>query len=186
MKAFDAIVLAGGEGKRLGGVDKALLTVGTSTMLERVLDAVAEAQRIVCVGLERPTPVPVVWTREEPPGGGPSPGVAAGLQQVTAPRVVVVAVDVPLITREVVAALVTSEEDAALVTDADEVPQPLIAAYAAQRLRERLAAYEDLRGVPITRVVEGMRTTSIDAPSAAADCDTWDELESLRKEVAGG
>ena len=186
MKVFDAIVLAGGEGRRLGGVDKALLQVGGTSMLERVLGALRDAQRIVCVGPERPTSVPVIWTREDPPGGGPTPAVAAGLQQVVAPNVVVLAVDVPLISREVVAELVAAEEEAALVTDYHGVPQPLIAAYDTDLVRERLRTFDDLRGVPINRAIEGMSMTLIADPLVANDCDTWDELERIRKEVARG
>ncbi|WP_438949006.1 NTP transferase domain-containing protein, partial [Streptomyces harbinensis] len=36
---FDAIVLAGGAARRLGGADKAAVTVGGRPLLDRVLDA---------------------------------------------------------------------------------------------------------------------------------------------------
>lgn len=186
MKPFDAIVLAGGEGKRLGGVDKALLTVGPSTMLERVIDAVSGAQTIVCVGPPRPTPVPVKWTRESPPGGGPAPALAAGLEQVGAPLVVVLAVDVPLVSREIVGRLVAACRGAVLLSDGEGIRQPLIGAYVTDLLREHLERFPDLHGMSINRVIEGMNAASIDEPAAARDCDTWLDLDAIRKGASGG
>ena len=186
---FDAIVLAGGAATRLGGVDKALLEVGGATMLDRVLDAVTGATTIVCVGPRKPTSIPVTWTREDPPGGGPAAAVAAGLDAVREPVVVVLAVDVPLVTRDLVGSLVTTVtpggDEAAMAIDAHGVPQPLIAAYDARRLRKLVGSSTSVHGLAIGKLVEPMRTTLVDARGVAADCDTWEELESLR-EVVGG
>jgi len=64
---FDAIVLTGGAASRLGGADKPALEVGGTTLLERVLAAVADAGRIVVVGPARPLsssrPVPDIARR---------------------------------------------------------------------------------------------------------------------------
>src|SRR5680860_874839 len=46
MVGVDAIVVAGGRGTRLGGADKASITVGARTLLERALAAVADAERV--------------------------------------------------------------------------------------------------------------------------------------------
>ena len=186
---FDAIVLAGGAATRLGGVDKALLEVGGATMLDRVLDAVTGATTIVCVGPRKPTSTPVTWTREDPPGGGPAAAVAAGLDAVREPVVVVLAVDVPLVTRDLVGSLVATltpgGDEAAMATDAHGVPQPLIAAYDARRLSKLVGSSPSVHGLAIGKLVEPMRTTLVDASGVAADCDTWEDLESLR-EVVGG
>jgi len=72
------ILLAGGQGRRLGGVDKAALTVGSRTLLGHAL-AAARGRVIVLVGPPREVPRGVRQTREDPPGGGPAAGVAAGL-----------------------------------------------------------------------------------------------------------
>ncbi|MGB3830051.1 MAG: NTP transferase domain-containing protein, partial [Ornithinimicrobium sp.] len=77
--AFAAVVLAGGQGTRLGGTDKALLDVGGASLLSRVLDAVNAAERVVVVGPRRPGFEHVCWTAEEPSGGGPSAGIVAGM-----------------------------------------------------------------------------------------------------------
>jgi molybdopterin-guanine dinucleotide biosynthesis protein A len=78
---FDAVILAGGGGRRLGGVDKAGLLVAGLPLLDRVLLASAAARRTVVVGESRPTVRPVRWAQEDPPGGGPLAGLAAGLAE---------------------------------------------------------------------------------------------------------
>ncbi|MEU6735450.1 DUF6457 domain-containing protein [Streptomyces physcomitrii] len=81
---FDAVVLAGGGARRLGGADKPGLRVGGRRLLDRVLTACAAAERTVVVAAPRPTVRPVRWTREEPPGSGPVAALAAGLRALDA------------------------------------------------------------------------------------------------------
>jgi molybdopterin-guanine dinucleotide biosynthesis protein A len=56
VRAFDAVVLAGGRSTRLGGTDKPGLVVGRRTLLGSVVWAVTEAgaSRVVVVGPQRP------------------------------------------------------------------------------------------------------------------------------------
>lgn len=181
---FDAVVLAGGEGSRLGGVDKALVDIGGTTMLDRVLAAVAEARTIVCVGPQRATVVPVGWTREDPPGGGPLAGLAAGLRSVDAGIVVVTAVDAPFLTDRVVGRLVAScREDGALLVDAGGRSQPLMAAYRSAFLRKRIASRGRVQDGAVGELLKGARLALLEEPSAARDVDTPRELEAARKEL---
>lgn len=71
------VVLAGGEGRRFGG-DKLSATYRGSTVLDALLTGLPGGWAVICVGPERPTARAVSWTREDPPGGGPVAGVAAG------------------------------------------------------------------------------------------------------------
>ncbi|NGO81562.1 NTP transferase domain-containing protein [Streptomyces sp. YC504] len=80
MTTYDAVVLAGGAAKRLGGVDKPAVQVGGRALLDRVLTACAAAGTTVVVAPPRPTLRPVVWAREEPAGGGPLAALAAGVE----------------------------------------------------------------------------------------------------------
>jgi molybdopterin-guanine dinucleotide biosynthesis protein A len=76
---FDAIVLAGGRGSRLGGVSKPDVLVAGRSLLDRALDAAAGARHVVVVGppgLARPG---VVTVLEDPPFGGPVAGIDVGL-----------------------------------------------------------------------------------------------------------
>ncbi|MGW6534264.1 DUF6457 domain-containing protein [Streptomyces sp. NPDC055011] len=76
--AYDAVVLAGGAARRLGGVDKPGVRVGGRALLDRVLAACAGARLTVVVGDPRPTVRTVRWTREQPAGTGPLAALAAG------------------------------------------------------------------------------------------------------------
>lgn len=103
-RRFDAIVLAGGRGSRLGGVDKGALPVGGRPLLERVLEAARGAERSVVVG-DGPVPDGALLTREEPVFGGPAAALVAGLRALrmpsappndsAAPLVLVLACDLP-------------------------------------------------------------------------------------------
>ncbi|MEU7024604.1 DUF6457 domain-containing protein [Streptomyces sp. NPDC046203] len=79
--AFDAVVLAGGSARRLGGADKPGVRVGGRPLLDRVLAGCRDARRTVVVAAPRATSRPVDWAREEPPGGGPVAALDAGLHR---------------------------------------------------------------------------------------------------------
>ena len=177
-RTYNAIVLAGGAARRMGGIDKATVKIGGRTLLERALEAVSGAEQIVCVGPPRETSTPVIWAQEHPAGGGPVPAIDAGLRHVTSRTVVVLGVDTPFVTGDVVDQLVEARgtKDAAVVQDNEKV-QPLIGAYATGPLRSRLKYLRELDGVPMMRVIEGMSCHVIDIPHVAFDCDTWDDVE---------
>lgn len=176
--AFDAIVLAGGASIRLDGTDKALLEIDGETMLDSAFRAVGRADRIICVGPERPTGSRVIWTREDPPGSGPVAAIAAGLEQTTRPVAVVLAVDMPFVTENVVGDLVnacTRGEAAAVIDETGRI-QPLAAAYRVHDLRSRLTLLGHEAGAAVKDLLCDVDWTVVDQPDAAMDVDTWDEL----------
>jgi molybdopterin-guanine dinucleotide biosynthesis protein A len=117
---YDAIVLAGGSGSRMDGADKAALTVGGTTLLDRVLATVPGAATVIVVGAPRPTQRPVTWTREQPAGTGPAAAARAGLALVDAERVVLLAADLPFLTAETVDRLLAAATPAGAVLVDDE------------------------------------------------------------------
>ena len=140
------MVLAGGQARRMDGIDKALVEIGGVTMLDRVLGAAApNCDVLVVVGPRRPTRFGgVVFTTEPEPGGGPVPAVAAGLEELSGvSEVVVLAVDLPLLEGEHVAMLFAGLDDETVdaVAAADDRgrPNPLLAAYHGDVLRDALA-----------------------------------------------
>lgn len=76
---YAAVVLTGGAGRRMGGVDKTALPVGGSRMRDRVLAAVADARPRIVVGPADDLPAGVRGVREQPAGAGPVAALAAGL-----------------------------------------------------------------------------------------------------------
>lgn len=197
--AHDAVVLAGGAARRLGGADKPGLRVGGRALLDRVLAACADADTTVVVADPRPTARPVRWAREEPAGAGPLAALDAGLRHTTADHVVVLSADLPFLERDTVRRLLTAlragRADGVLLTDADGRDQPLVAAYRAQALRRALAALaraasEDgsardgaLTGLPLRRLTAALDLTRVPDDVASFDCDTWDDIVIARARI---
>ncbi len=183
---YDAVVLAGGGGRRMGGVDKPGLEVDGRTLLDRVLSAVGGAERVVVVGPSRPTVREVVWTREDPPGGGPAAALAAGLALVLSPTVVVLAADLPFLDTATVDQLRRAAEgaDGAVLLDDEGRDQVLTSAWTTERLRER--AVGDLAGRPLRALLRGLEPVRLPAPDprAVQDCDTPDDLARARARTA--
>jgi molybdopterin-guanine dinucleotide biosynthesis protein A len=182
VSAFDAVVLAGGAARRLGGTDKPAVDVAGRSMLDRVVRACAGAATIAVVGPERPVPLPVVWTREDPPGGGPVPALAAGIAVGTADSVVVLAADLPFLDEEAVASLLENlTADAVFFTDAHGKDQPLAAAYRRAPLAAAIAAIAEPADSRLRAVLAPLSVTRLpDTRGVAADCDTWDAVERAR------
>lgn len=192
-RPYDAIILAGGNARRFGGIDKLRLRIDGRTLLDRAIFAVSGARTIVVVGPMRPITdqlgVPAIrWTREQPPGTGPLAGIAAGLTLCDAPTVVVLAGDMPLVTAEVVSQLVascqTSDHGAAVLTDASGRPQPLAGAYDTDVLGQALENIGDPRNRPVRLLLDLTEPTSVPDPWAATDCDTPDEFAVLNRRLS--
>ncbi|WP_455358483.1 NTP transferase domain-containing protein [Streptomyces sp. SYSU K21746] len=192
MTAYDAIVLAGGAAKRLGGADKPGLSVGGRSLLDRVLSACPDAGVTVVVGNRRPTARPVTWTREEPAGGGPLAALDAGVRRTSAESLLVLSADLPFLrertVRQLLAALGQSGPECALLTDAGGREQPLVAAYRAEPLRRELALlateHGSLTGLPLKLLTAELDLTRVAAgPSDSFDCDTWDDIATARAQI---
>ncbi|MEU6758254.1 NTP transferase domain-containing protein [Streptomyces sp. NPDC046685] len=187
--SYDAIVLAGGAARRLGGADKPALSVGGRALLDRVLDACPDALTTVVVGGRRPTARPVRWALEDPPGGGPVAALDAGLRRTTAGLVLVLSADLPFLDRETVRTLLLAAgPDGAMLRDADGRDQPLVAAYRAEPLRREIALlateHGSLNGLPLRALTAELDLTPVTArPLAAFDCDTWDDLAAARARI---
>jgi molybdopterin-guanine dinucleotide biosynthesis protein A len=181
-------VLSGGGGARLGGVDKASIEVGGRTLLEHALEALVDVTEVVVVGPEVPTSRPVRFTREDPPGGGPAAGLLAGIRRLgpTPTRVVVLAVDMPLVTRDTVRRLVAADRgDGAMLVGADGRRQFLCAVYSVQALDHAARDCSSGHGLALRDLVAGLELEAVAAtPGETRDLDTWQDLTELR-EVLG-
>ncbi|MEL5954193.1 NTP transferase domain-containing protein [Streptomyces sp. CLV115] len=192
MTAYDAIVLAGGAAKRLGGADKPGIRVGGRALLDRVLTACADASTTVVVGGRRTTVRPVIWTYEEPRGGGPLAALDAGVRRTTAQRVLVLSADLPFLGTGTVAALLAAagegRRDGAVCTDREGRDQPLVAVYRAEPLRRELALlateHGGLSGLPLRLLTHELDLARVAAdPLASFDCDTWEDIASARARI---
>ncbi len=124
----------------------------------------------------------MTWAREDPPGGGPLAGVAAGVAVVATDLVAVVAGDMPyagpaLLT--LVAALRTAppEVGAVVAVDAHGVPNPLLAAYRTASVRQALPVPAASRPAKLLLAVPHVEI-AITGP-AGRDVDTRADLDDL-------
>jgi molybdopterin-guanine dinucleotide biosynthesis protein A len=188
---FAAIVLAGGRAARLGGQPKPQLEVGGRSMLSTVLAALDGAAPRVVVGPPQPVPAGVLLVREEPPGGGPVPALAAGLAAVGDTGVVaVLAADLPFVTTDLLTALRERlTGDGVLVVDDTGRDQLLLGVWRTALLRTAVTGarpHTPLRAVLSPLAVRRYRpTTTPGVPAPWTDCDTPAELARARA-AAGG
>jgi molybdopterin-guanine dinucleotide biosynthesis protein A len=182
-----AVVLAGGGGRRMGGVDKAALVVGGRTLLDRVLGAAAGvAGRLVVVGPPRPVALEraVIFVQEAEPGGGPVPAVAAALDATGgASTVLVLAADLPLLATAHLARLLDAlwaagpGVGAVAARDPSGRPNPLLAAYRAEALGAAVAAVGDqAAGAPAARLLPAASAVVDLGPAATLNVNTPDDL----------
>jgi molybdopterin-guanine dinucleotide biosynthesis protein A len=189
---FDAVILAGGQARRLGGADKPALTVGGIPLAAAVARAAvtAGAHRVILVGPPRPAltgavPAPpggLRTVREDPPGGGPVPALRAGLAEVTAPLVAVLAADLPFLRAAHLRALLQAAAHGgpgAVLTDDGARPQWLTGAWVAAPLRAALSPYQ---GSSLRALLAPLSPALVTCPPAPGepppwlDCDTPADL----------
>jgi molybdopterin-guanine dinucleotide biosynthesis protein A len=179
---YDAILLAGGRASRLGGVDKPQLTIGSRTLLDRVIDAVSDARQVVVAGPRQAVGRDVVFCREAPPGGGPVAAVAAALPHISADVVVILAADLPAIAPAVPALLAAlPESGTALLVDETGRPNYLASAWRRADLLRAMQSLGDPAGRAMRALAGGVERVEVADPAGwGRDCDTWDDLEDAR------
>lgn len=184
-----ALILAGGRGTRMGGVDKPALVVHGHRLLDIALAATAHLGTTVVVGPPRSNlDSSIVQTQESPIGGGPVSALWAGVNAVDLPDdavVVVLASDLPYVSRRVVDSLVDATSHLNPVTcavDENNRTQFLLSAWIFHELRERVAALRESAGLdnqPMKRLLtQGFSALAV---SGTADCDTPADLERVRE-----
>ncbi|RKP55108.1 molybdenum cofactor guanylyltransferase [Cohnella endophytica] len=95
------VILAGGQGRRMGGVNKALLPLGGETLLERQLREARKWSDEIIIVANEPISMPASIEAEARvvtdiyPGDGPIAGIHAGLSASSRPYVWVLACDHP-------------------------------------------------------------------------------------------
>ena len=193
LPAVDLLVLAGGTGERLGGRDKGALVVGGRTLLERALRSDLGGSRVLVGTTPVPPGVDVVATMEDPPGGGPVAGIAAGLAALRAGSaapsgwVAVVAVDQPGAADALVrlrAALPGAPDATEAVSHADATGrrQWLLAIYRRSALEAALVRLGSVRDSSVRRLVGGLTWHEVaDGAEHIGDVNTWDDLSRWRE-----
>ena len=182
-----AVVLAGGRGARMGGVDKPRIQVDGRTLLARVVAGIPADVPIVVVG---PAPGDAIdrevgVVREEPVFGGPVAALAAALPGVSTPIVGLVGGDMPAAGSLLARLAKEWDGEPALVpVDASGRRQPLCSVLATDRLRAALDALGDPadRSLRDLLLLVDVRERPLDAEESAllVDIDVPEDLDRIR------
>lgn len=192
MSVTHCIVLAGGRGRRLGGVSKADIAFGGRRLLERVVADVGPfvTGRIVAVAPETvEVPNGVLRTLEDPPNGGPLAGIDAGLgalsdftaerSDATRDMVLVFAVDTPLAGSMAprLAEAADGREGAVVVGGKTPFRQYLQAIYRVESLTAAVRKGGDPRNRGVRNALRGMDL--VEVPVVAEECRDVDTPEDV-------
>jgi molybdenum cofactor guanylyltransferase len=183
---FDAVVLVGGAGSRLGGVDKAAVQLAGRSLVSRPLDAVRDARTLVVVGrTSAELPERALRVVEEPVGSGPAAATVAGLNAIAHPAqwTYLIACDLPgaVGAIQLLGAAEAGNADGVVLTEPDGRRQWLLGRYRTTALR----AAADALGNPADRsmraLLAGLRLVEVPAEDVWRDVDTWGDHEQWQR-----
>ncbi|NDD30844.1 MAG: molybdenum cofactor guanylyltransferase [Proteobacteria bacterium] len=196
---FGAVVLAGGQSRRLGR-DKALLDIDGVACARRVLEAVRPLVGEICVvgGSNRFADWGVAWLPDAVTDAGPLGGLITGLRALDADASFALACDLPLLSTPVLARLqqafeAAPEAPAVVVRHAGRL-EPLVAIYNRAALpaleaalsRGERALHRVLARLPVREVdAESLRDVDIHL-DGFLNLNTEDDAARIRARLDGG
>ena len=129
---FAAVLLAGGRSRRMGR-DKALLPLPDGRLLWQRQLAVLEALRPAELFISGPDrtgfPASVIRLDDQTPGLGPLGGIMAALKAMRSPRLVVLAIDLPMMSSDFLSGLLEEDGRGAIPQMDAGFFEPLAAVY---------------------------------------------------------
>jgi len=193
-----AVVVCGGRSRRMGS-DKAEVRLAGSTLLERViaeLQPVTQELVLACGPEPRYEELGLPLALDHESDAGPLAGIAAGLERLETPWVIVVAVDMPRLSRNLFDALVTRAQERELDVcyfESEGGIEPLCAVYHRRCLepirtalaagRRKVTAFTDeTSGQPLRvgRLPVGELSETLRVRDCAVNLNTPDELKRER------
>ena len=185
MNAVSGIVLAGGQGRRMGGVDKGLQTLRGRPMIEWVLERLAPQVAEVIVNanqnVERYAAYGHRVVSDEVGGfAGPLAGLHAGLKAARHPLVATVPCDSPFLPADLVSRLASSlKENDLAVAKTGAQPHPVFALMK-REVRESLEAFLAQGGRKIDAWYAALEVVEVpfdDEADAFRNINTLEELK---------
>ena len=188
---FNALVLAGGRGTRLGGEAKAEIQLHGQRLVDRVVAAARKtgARRVVVVGPESAGTQADSVIREDPPFAGPLAGIAAGLAELAgsanAEWTMVLACDLQrpvAVASALIGGFGQRAADGLLLVDAEGHTQWLAGIYRTSALAAICAQLaQELVNAPVRRALNQLQLARVQVDDGiSSDIDTPQALESAR------
>ncbi|HEU4352343.1 MAG TPA: molybdenum cofactor guanylyltransferase MobA [Burkholderiales bacterium] len=187
MSAVSGIVLAGGQGRRMGGVDKGLQLLRGRPMIEWVLERLSPQVSQVIVNanqnLERYEKYGYRVVRDEIGGfAGPLAGLHAGLKAAAHPLVVTVPCDSPFLPPDLVSRFKSAlEANHIAVAKTGDQPHPVFALMK-RDVRESLEAFLAQGGRKIDAWYAALKVVEVPFDDEADAFRNINTLEELRRE----
>ncbi|MBB2894660.1 molybdenum cofactor guanylyltransferase [Flexivirga oryzae] len=179
---FDAIVLVGGAGSRLGGVDKAAVELAGRSLVSRPLEAVRDARTLVVVGDTAAPDIPdrAIRVVEDPPGSGPAAATVAGLRAIEEPAAwtYLISCDVPgaVGAIQLLAEADAGDSDGVVLAEPDGRLQWLLGRYRSFALYDAAEQLGDAADRSMRALLEDLDLVPVPAPEEVwRDVDTWDD-----------
>jgi len=171
LKSTSIIVLTGGASTRFGSDKSAALIAGQS-LIARILTSIPDEIDVIIVG-----PDPVVAGRkyecvqEQPVGGGPVAGFAAGLAICTSEIVALIATDMPFAVTQVINLInsIKAHDDAVMYVDDDGFKQPLAAIYRVQAVEMALKSLGNSAGKSMRDLILHLTVCEVGMSKEVAD-----------------
>lgn len=163
---FTAAILAGGEARRLGRIDKSALIVGTASILDRQLSMLCGlTPHLLLVtsdrGRVRSMAAGLRVVVDRVPGGGALGGLYTALEEAPTDQVFVLGCDMPFVTASFVRYVVERGRDADVAVPRDAGGRhPLCASYA-RRTAGHLRARLDAGALRVGDALEGLDVRDI-------------------------
>jgi molybdopterin-guanine dinucleotide biosynthesis protein A len=140
---------------------------------------------VIAVGPERATASDVLWTREDPPGGGPVAAIASGLALVEEAWCLILASDLPEIAPAVPLLLTSAAQVDAAVLTRNERRNHLAAVWRVSALREAIKKLDSVESAAARTLYLGVDVVDVeDEKGWGMDCDTWDDVRRADGEAA--
>jgi molybdopterin-guanine dinucleotide biosynthesis protein A len=184
MSSVSGIVLAGGQGRRMGGVDKGLQLLRGKPMIDWVLGRLEQQVAEIIVNANQNLQTYEKYGHRVVPDeiagfAGPLAGLHAGLKAAAHPLVVTVPCDSPFLPSDLVSRLKSSlgESDLAVAKTGDQ-PHPVFALMKRQ-VRESLEAFLAAGGRKIDAWYAALKVVEVsfdDEADAFRNINTLDEL----------
>jgi len=187
MTGVSAIVLAGGQGRRMGGVDKGLQLLRGKPMIEWVLARLAPQVAEIIINANQNLEIYGKYAHRVVPdeiGGfaGPLAGLHAGLKAASNPLIVTVPCDSPFLPEDLVARLSSSLKDHHLaVAKTGDQPHPVFALMK-REVRESLEAFLAAGGRKIDAWYAALKVVEVSFDDEAEAFRNINTLDELRRE----
>ena len=187
MSGVSGIVLAGGQGRRMGGVDKGLQPLRGRPMIEWVLERLAPQVSEVILNANQNIGRYAKYghrvVRDEVGGfAGPLAGLHAGLKAAAQPLVVTVPCDSPFLPGDLVSRLRNSlQQNQLAVAKTGEQPHPVFSLMK-RDVRESLEAFLAQGGRKIDAWYAALKVVEVNFDDEADAFRNINTLEELRRE----